>query len=653
MYLQNYCFAFAMEWRDSIKVLFGKPADRWKRFLRDVFVDLLLINVALVGAYLLAYDLNTSILTSEAFRGHFIPITILGVGLLSWRGLYRINPRYMGLWDVGNVVLVGLLEGLGFCLFRRVFQHASSSNDLILIPVLFAMFSAALLVGWRVAMRVLDWSTPSGKIRRGAARRTLIVGAGDAGELISREMHRSKHSDHVAIGFVDDNPQKHGLLIHGVKVLGSCADIPKLSEEFNIDEVVVAIPSADGAKMRRIMAICDQAGLKMRTLPPVAEILGQERIGMALREVQIEDLLRREPAKFDLAQMSGYLSAETVLITGGGGSIGSELARQIAKLNPANLILLGKGENSIYEIEQELINLGFTPISIVGDIRDKSAMESVFSTLRPTVVFHAAAHKHVPLMQGNVLEAVKNNVMGTQNLLELASRYGVRKFVYISTDKAVNPSNVMGATKRVGEMLVRAMAQRSETEFAIVRFGNVLGSRGSLIPILRKQIKRGGPVRITHPDMTRYFMTIPEAVTLILQAGSMGTNGELFILDMGEPVKIVDLARDLIRLHGLVPGEDIDIVFTGMRPGEKTHEELVYPQEELVPTPHEKIRSVNAQPINEEWLKSEFENLCRLTQDRNIDGVRQHLMELAWGKSNVPYRFAVVEPIQDSADIDN
>ncbi|MCE9558400.1 MAG: polysaccharide biosynthesis protein [Armatimonadetes bacterium] len=621
---------------------------------RDAIIDLLLIHVSLLAALAIANEFVSSKFIPDFLRGYSLPVTVLALGLLKWRGIYRINPRYMGLYDVANILLVGVTSTFGLALFEFIFNRNTSVKSLVLIPVLFGFFVGATLVGTRLLRRYADWKT-SPRVNKRHQKKTLIIGAGDAGELIVREIARSRHSDHCAVGFIDDNPAKSNLLIHGVPVLGTSEELTTLVAEHGIEEVIFAIPSASGDLLRKILARCDQAEVRVRTLPPVAEILGNEHhIRHQLREVEIEDLLRREPTKADLEHSRTYVTAETVLITGGGGSIGSELARQIAKLNPANLILLGRGENSIYEIEQELIQSGIVPTCVIADIRDQGAMELLFETHKPSIVFHAAAHKHVPLMQANVIEAIRNNVQGTQLLAELAARFGARKFVYISTDKAVKPSSVMGATKRVGEMIVRCMAQRSETEFGIVRFGNVLGSRGSLIPVLKKQIRRGGPIRLTHPDMTRYFMTIPEAVQLILQAGAMGSKGELFILDMGDPIKIIDLAKDLIRLHGLVPGEDIEIVYTGIRPGEKIDEELTYDQEELMPTTHSKIRVVRPErPIDSEWLAHEIQQMTGLCDQRNVESVRQALMELAWGKSEAPFRFAITEAAPESTETKN
>ncbi|MBS1704709.1 MAG: polysaccharide biosynthesis protein [Armatimonadetes bacterium] len=632
-------------WRESL----SKPGWRWLRFFQDMALDLALIVAALLVSFALVYEFNLPLPVGQLLLKFGLPITGVSLLALTWRGAHRINARYLGLYDFVNLVVVVVIASGALVAIEQLLAFTQSIRGLVLLPLMFGFIAVSFLSGVRIIQRQYDWQVAiSG--RRGK-KRTLIVGAGDAGELIVREMTRSSHSEHLPVGFVDDDPSKRYLRIHGVRVFGTTGQLPHLVQKHNVDEVVIAIPSANGSTVRRLVGLCDEAAVKVRTIPPVAQVLNSDfRLQHALRHVEIEDLLRREPAAADFDRAREYVAAETVLVTGGGGSIGAELARQIARLSPTHLILFGKGENSVYEIEQELKQeLGYAPVCIIGDIRDRQALEHVFSTYGPTVVFHAAAHKHVPLMQSNPIEAVKNNIIATELLCELAAKFGVRNFVYISTDKAVRPSSVMGATKRVGEMIVRLYAQRSETQFAIVRFGNVLGSRGSLIPLLKKQIAKGGPVRLTHPDMTRYFMTIPEAVQLILQAGAMGSSAELFILDMGEPVKIVDLARDLIRLHGLVPGEDIEIQFTGVRPGEKTHEELVYKGEELQPTSHPKIRVVKqGQPINEEWLRSELNRLKELAAVGETEKLRQSLMELAWDKSVVPYQFAVIEEAQST-----
>jgi FlaA1/EpsC-like NDP-sugar epimerase len=631
----------------QIESAFKKPASKWHRFIRDVSIDLFLIALSLWFAYFLSSNGQSQGGADIASIIEGGVLGLLAVGLLFWRGLYSINVRYIGLSDFLNIVLVAGLAGGALIVFQRLHIDPNSRAHLLLQPLLFGFAVVTLLTGVRVARRIYSWRTlPKASADGVTPRKTLIIGAGDAGEMIMREISRSPNPIHNVIGFIDDDPDKGSLRIHGAKVLGTTENVPALVKDLGIEELVLALPSAKGNDMRRIISICQQTTARIRTLPPVKTILtGSPHIFSHLREVDIEDLLRREPVQTDLAQISNFISGERVLITGGGGSIGSELARQIANFTPASMILLGKGENSIYEIEQELIQTNrFTPTSIISDVRDKQSMETAFRQTQPTVVFHAAAHKHVPLMQSNPIEAIRNNVWGTWLAAESAIKHGARQFIYVSTDKAVKPSSIMGATKRVGEMIVCSLSQRSETEFAIVRFGNVMGSRGSLIPLLKAQIKRGGPVRVTHPEMTRYFMTIPEAVQLILQAGALGKNGEIFLLEMGEPVRILDLANDLIRLHGLVPGEDIAIQFTGARPGEKIHEELLYEQEQLTPTKHSKIRAVrNGRPIEWDWLRSEIEHLLDLCEQGRAEQAQHSLMELAWGKS-VSQTFQVSGP---------
>jgi len=419
----------------------------------------------------------------------------------------------------------------------------------------------------------------------------LIVGAGDAGAMIAREMLTSTHVNLEPVGFVDDDRGKQGVIIHGIPVLGMRKHIPDLVAAYNIQEVVIAMPTAPGTVIREIVALCEAAQVPSRTMPGIYDLLSGHVSINQLRNVEIEDLLRRDPVQIDSENVARMLSGMRVLVTGAGGSIGSELCRQIARCGPARLTLLGHGENSLFTIENELRpkwpDLALDVV--VADIRDHPRLQAVFERVRPQVIFHAAAHKHVPLMETNSEDAVTNNVGGTRILVQLAERYRTERFVLISSDKAVNPVNVMGATKRVAELLVQAAGCRTGRPFVSVRFGNVLDSRGSVVPLFRQQIAQGGPVTVTHPDMQRYFMTIPEAVQLVLQAAALGQGGEVFVLDMGQPVKVVDLARDLIHLSGLELGRDINIVFTGLRPGEKLFEELFVDAEEYSRTKHEKI----------------------------------------------------------------
>jgi len=611
------------------------------RTIKPLIIDVALAEVAVAVAMFMGRGFSIAE-TAVPFMWRFVPVMLVVGFILHVTGVGRSDPRYVGGYDVRNLALASVGAALVGVIINVVVGNVTPAH-LVLSPTLTFALCATLLVGRRVIHQQISWSQTA-RARGPKAARTLIVGAGDAGEIMVLEMARSTYSAHIAIGFVDDNPDKKDLQIHGVPVLGTLEQIPDIARRYDIDEILIAIPSANGDQIRRINELCAQTGARLRTLPPVAEVLGKlNQLPSTVREVEIEDLLRRKPAETNIAQIGTYISGETVLISGGGGSIGSELARQIAKLNPARLLLMGKGENSIFEIEQELVQTGFKPQCIIGDIRDRDALELLFKEHHPTVVFHAAAHKHVPLMEANILEAVKNNVKGTLNMAEISAKYGVRKFVNISTDKAVNPGNVMGATKRVGELIVRSIAQRSETEFAVVRFGNVLGSRGSLVPMLKKQIRQGGPVRLTHPEMTRFFMTIPEAVALILQAGAIGHRGELFILDMGEPIKIVDLAYDLIRLHGLEPNVDIPVQFMGPRPGEKLHEELVYDQEQLQPTVHPKIRMAGTENMNPDALLGEVRTLVGLAETGQKDQAESLLKALAHGKTQVPFQYAATD----------
>jgi FlaA1/EpsC-like NDP-sugar epimerase len=432
--------------------------------------------------------------------------------------------------------------------------------------------------------------------------RVLIVGAGDAGQTIAREMLTSKYVNLVPIGFVDDDPQKQGMFIHHVQVLGTREDIPDLVVKHGIEEVVIAMAVVPGQVIRDTVKICEASGVPCKTLPGLFELLNGEVEVKQLRDINIEDLLRREPLQIDDMEVAEIIEGACVLVTGAGGSIGSELCRQVVRYKPSRLIMLGHGENSLFNISNELKRVcsNVTLDVVVADVRDRARLETVFRRYRPSFVIHAAAHKHVPMMEDNIEDAVTTNVMGTQNVVSVAEAYGVERLVYISTDKAVDPANVMGATKRFGESIVKQAGSRTGRPYLSVRFGNVLGSRGSVVPFFQRQIMRGGPVTVTHPDVTRYFMTIPEAVQLVLQAAALGTNGQVFVLNMGNPIKIVDLAQDLIKLSGLKVNEDVEIVFTGLRPGEKLHERLFSDDEHPVPTKHNKILVAESSPAIED-----------------------------------------------------
>jgi FlaA1/EpsC-like NDP-sugar epimerase len=424
----------------------------------------------------------------------------------------------------------------------------------------------------------------------------LVVGAGSAGIRLLQEIESRQRLGLGVVGFVDDDPAKRGLRVCGTPVVGTVDDLPALVAKHDVGEVLIAIPSATGARLRRIVERCTQARVRHRVLPTLAELVEGRVMYSQMREVKVQDLLAREPVRLDLVRVRSHLAGRTVLVTGAAGSIGSELCRQIASHGPGTLVLYDRHENGVYALEMELRaeHTGFPLVPVLGDVLLADQLRSVFSTYRPDLVFHAAAYKHVPLAEQNVLEVVRNNVLGTRNLLEAAVAHGAQEFVLVSTDKAVEPASLMGATKRAAELIVLGTEDAACRALA-VRFGNVLDSSGSVVPLFRQQIARGGPVTLTHPDVTRYFMTIPEATQLILQAAALGRGGEIFILDMGEPVRILDLARQMIHLSGLKPGEDIDIVFTGLRPGEKLHEALMSERERLSATQHDRLSVVRAE----------------------------------------------------------
>ncbi|MDM7324693.1 MAG: nucleoside-diphosphate sugar epimerase/dehydratase [Thermus sp.] len=552
-----------------------------------------------------------------------IPVKAL---FIAYFGLHRQAWSRIGVRDL---VRLGLAVGLGEVVllsFALVLgTHLPLPRS---VPLIATVLAFLLLGGMRLGVRLYR----EGKRGRGIkGTQVLVVGAGEAGSMVVREMLRHPEAGLYPVGFLDDDPNKRGQTIAGVRVLGNLDDLPEVAQTWEAEEVLVAIPSAPGSVVRKVVELARAAGLRYRVLPGVYEILSG-RVGISqIREVRLEDLLRREPVRLDLEEIAGYLEGRVVLVTGAGGSIGSELVRQIARFHPELVVLLGRGENSLFLLEKELEaswpELGYRVV--VADVRDRDRLRYVFNLYRPQVVFHAAAHKHVPLMEANPDEAILNNVRGTQNVVELCLEFGVERLVNISTDKAVNPTSVMGASKRVAEQVVawRASQAASWQHLVSVRFGNVLGSRGSVVPLFLEQIKRGGPVTVTHPEMRRYFMTIPEAAQLVLQAGGMGGKGKVYVLDMGEPVKILDLAKDLIRLAGFEPYRDIEIVFTGMRPGEKLFEELLTAEEGVEATRHQKILVAKGADPPPNFSKL-VEELYKASQSRDGAEIRRVLQRL-------------------------
>lgn len=536
----------------------------------------------------------------EAFV-RILPFVLLIKFAVFYRaGLYRRLWRHAGMAELEQI-LVAVAVACGITTVMGVWILPASGVLPIRLPYSVAAIDAALtgvaIAGPRLLHR---WLAVRAARRRGrGGHRVLIAGAGAAGELIARELRSNPDLNLIPVGFVDDDVTKHGQVMNGLEVLGPIRQLVELRERHHVDELIIAMPSAPGSAIREAMRKALEAGIAARTIPGMFEILGGKASVTSLRPVQIEDLLRRAPIRTDLDRVQDIVTENAVMVTGAGGSIGSELCRQIASHQPSSLILLGHGENSIFNIAAELTDRfpALTVVPLIADVRNRKRIHRLLETWRPSVVFHAAAHKHVPLMEINVAEAISNNVLGTRNVCEAAVAAGVERFVMVSTDKAVRPTNVMGATKRIAEQIVQELGAAHGLNYIAVRFGNVLGSRGSVVPLFLRQIEAGGPVTVTHPEMRRYFMTIPESVQLVLQAAVLSRGGEVFVLDMGEPVRIYDLARDLIRLSGLEVGRDIEIHFTGVRPGEKLYEELFFGEEHAEPTEHPKVlRARHAEP---------------------------------------------------------
>jgi FlaA1/EpsC-like NDP-sugar epimerase len=558
-------------------------------------------------------------------------------GVLFLLAVPRFSWRHVGLREAGRIGQAVLLSNAVLLVARLVAAgYVADFPRLryLLIPIGVIVADAALaflgLTGVR-ALRRVRGERADAKARSNSERkvRTLVVGAGNAGLLVAREIAAHPNLGMLAVGFVDDDPQTHGTVIHGVAVMGSTSDVARLATKHDAEQALIAIASATGADIRRINGICEKAGLSVRIIPGLSELVGGQVNLNRIRKVAIEDLLRRPPVSLDDTAISEAVKGKTVVITGAGGSIGSELCRQVSALRPRLLILVDYSENNLFFIHRELTRQA-NPVPVVPalvSIRDTPGMRSLFESHRPDLVFHAAAFKHVPMLEWNPAQAILTNIEGTQAVAELASEFGVEAFVMISTDKAVRPTSVMGASKRVAELLVQSLAARSKTRFTTVRFGNVLGSAGSVVPLFKAQIAAGGPVTVTHPEMRRYFMTIPEACQLVLQAATMGQGADIFILDMGEPVKIVDLAQDLIRLSGFQPNDEIRIEFTGVRPGEKLFEELSS-EEDLDRTAHPKIMIERGEPPERAQVQEAVVDLGEAARRREYDGIRDRLKQL-------------------------
>ncbi len=618
--------------------------------LKWMLLDCCLVSLALVLAYFLRFLPPQWVFDQQPNSTDFqyiqqilaLPIyVVFRIGFFHLFNLYRGVSRFAGAHELrqivlsvtaGTILLVAWNIGTLSIDSIHVFSGLANTQIQGFIPLSIIivdwMACLVLLGGSRMAWRMWQLTRFNSSM---AIHNILIIGAEEVGELLARHFLQNPQSGYRPIGFIDEDQKIWGRHIHGVPVFsGGLHALTQIIEKWDIEEVLVAKRKPSLRYLNQIVSMCENAHVGFKIVPAVSDLMEERMSINQIRDVEIEDLLGRESVEFTLTDDMNYLVDEVVLVTGAGGSIGSELCRQILLTRPKQLLVLGRGENSVYEISTELtFNYPDENIEVlVADIQDAERMEDVFERYRPTVVFHTAAHKHVPLMEQHPGEAIKNNVIGTFNVALLAKRYNVSRFILISSDKAVRPTSIMGASKRISEMIVSALSDDSETTFLSVRFGNVLGSRGSVVPLFRKQIASGGPVTVTDPDVERYFMTIPEAVNLVLQAGAIGSNGQLFLLEMGEPIRIADLARQMITLSGFEPNVDIDILFTGLRPGEKLTEELLTDDEDIVPTTHPKIYATRVEKPDLETAKQWLRDFSELIADSDTDGIRAKMHEI-------------------------
>jgi FlaA1/EpsC-like NDP-sugar epimerase len=609
------------------------------RFRRPLIVlaHLVVFAVSLILSFLVASNMQ---IRAEWLVGQYptllVFVLVIKTVIFGLFKQYRGWWRYVGISDLTGIVRASLVStmlifglwvaGLYIGPVRKGISSVFDISQAVFVVDMFC--TVLLLAGLRMAIRLYyeEFRT----VESGRLKRFLIVGAGNTGESLLREIHRMSVAEYEMIGFIDDDPAKQGIHIHDIPVLGTVEQLAEICTEKNIEEVAIAMPSATVQQRRRVVQVCQGTKVRFRTVPSMTDIAsGRFRVSQ-IRDVDINDLLGREAIQLDTDSIETFIKGKTILVTGAGGSIGSEMCRQICHFGPKLLLLVEQAENPLFYIERELRETfpDITMTAVVCDITDQSRVEGIFEKYRPEIIIHAAAHKHVPLMEGNPGEAIKNNVVGSETVADAADKFGAGNFVMISTDKAVNPTSIMGSSKRVAELYVQDLNRTSKTHFVTVRFGNVLGSEGSVVPIFKKQIAQGGPLTVTHPEMKRYFMTIPEASQLVLQAASMGKGGEIFVLDMGEPVKIVDLARELITLSGFRPGEDIEITFTGLRPGEKLFEELSIKGEDMQETRHPKISIWKNMPMDRNRLRAKIAELVALAKTGEHDAIAAKIKEL-------------------------
>ncbi len=616
------------------------PLGRLLRFRRPLIIlaHIAVFAASLMFSFLLAYNMR---FTRNWFLNQypyllffFIVIKLIVFSLF---GQHRGWWRYVGISDLLGILRASLVSTLIIVIFwyvgfmsttsiRQKFPNITEVPQGVFLADMFA--TVLLLAGLRMLIRLYyeEFRTADS----GRLKRFLIVGAGNTGESLLREIHRMSVTEYEVIGFIDDDPAKQGINIHGIPVLGNVEELPQICEDRNIEEIAIAMPSATHQQLRRVIQICEGTKIRFRIVPSITDIASGRFSVSQIRDVDINDLLGRKVVELDVDIIEAFAKDKIILVTGAGGSIGSEMCRQVCMFNPKLLLLIEQAENPLFHIDREL-KTQFPNIdtsAIICNITDKTRVEQIFEQYKPEIVIHAAAHKHVPLMETNPGESIKNNIVGTRNIADCADEYASTNFVMISTDKAVNPTSLMGSSKRIAEMYIQDLNRTSKTHFVTVRFGNVLGSNGSVVPIFKKQIAQGGPVTVTHPDMQRYFMTIPEASQLVLQAATMGHGGEIFVLDMGEPVKIVDLARELITLSGFSPGEDIEIEYTGLRPGEKLFEELSIEGEDMQQTRHRKIGIWKNIPMDRDRLRTGIGELVAVANKQQRRQIIEKIKEL-------------------------
>jgi FlaA1/EpsC-like NDP-sugar epimerase len=605
----------------------------YRNLVTILCLDVILICASYFLAYLFRFDFKVKPMYFSMILGTLPFIAIVKISCFYLCNLYRGMWRFTGIRDLVNIVKASIISSsvivVSLLTYNRFDGYPRSVYFIDLC------LTILMISGLRLFVRMyFEYRGPVDQeySELPKPRKLLIIGAGTMGEKVYRLLKDHAMKKYQVVGFLDDHPVKIGKMIHGVKVLGHIRDIKFISEQIKVDEALIAIPSATSSQMREIVSHCKRSGITYKTIPNMDEMLNGHVAVSSIRDVAYTDLLGRKDIRLDEGIIGRYIENRTILITGAGGSIGSELCRQICRFKPERIILYERAESPLYEIDLELRNhfRGIDILPLLGDIQDMKQLDLAFQKFRPEIVFHAAAYKHVPMLESHSWKAVRNNILGTYNLSECATKYDIDRFVFVSTDKAVRPTNVMGATKRIAEILIQNQEafKKCRTKFMIVRFGNVVGSAGSVLPLFKRQIEKGGPVTVTHPEVTRYFMTIPEAAQLILQAGAMGDGGEIFILDMGEPIKIADIARDLIRLSGFEPDKDIKIDYVGLRPGEKLYEELITEGEGIVPTNHKKIMVLKGTEQNLQILNGNIVKLAALADDQDTQKIIERLKKI-------------------------